>query len=70
MRGAIECGGEGKGAGRGAYNSTTGTLGFIHNFLQVYLRRYLLHIYVFKTAMRQRLFTRDVTDAEVEWMTQ
>ena len=48
------------GGGRGARGeqSTTllrGTLGFIHNFLQVYLRRYLLHIYVFATVTGHRV---------------
>lgn len=44
------------GGGGAVYNSTTGTLGFIHNFLQVYLRRYLLHIYVFATVTQHRLY--------------
>lgn len=41
--------------GAGSLQLYYGTLGFIHNFLQVYLRRYLLHIYVFATVMHQRL---------------
>lgn len=54
--GRVLRGGEGReGGGATVYNSTTGTLGFIHNFLQVYLRRYLLHIYVFATVTRQRI---------------
>lgn len=54
--------GGGRGAGGlsreargGDYNSTTSTLGFIHNFLQVYLLRYLLHIYVFAIVVLHRV---------------
>lgn len=47
---------EGWGGG-GGWSTTLlrGTLGFIHNFLQVYLPRYLVHIYVFVAALYHRL---------------